>query len=251
VNQFAIPATWVAAGYGIPTVCARHGAPAQPRAKVRFISRPPTWSYILIIAGAVIFLIVVLATRKTVLAPAWPFCEKCRAMRRRLAMIGWSVASGAVLLFILAIVVAASSSSDAAGGVAALMFLLSFLAILAGAIVVGRSAWPAIAGGQVSGDGVWLQVTRPSPAFAQAGAALEAQAQAAQAAQPVQPPAYQPLPGYPQPQGYYQPPVQPGYPQQGYPQPGYAQPGYGHGQPGYGPQQGNGAAPSGFGPPPR
>jgi hypothetical protein len=243
----AIPATWVAAGYGTPTVCARHGEPAQPRAKVRFISRPPAWSYILIIIGAVIFLIVVLATRKTVTAPAWPFCEKCRAMRSRLAMIGWSVAGAAVLLFILAIAVAASSSSDAVGGIAALMFLLSFLAILAGGVVVGRSAWPAIAGGQVSGDGVWLQVTRPSPAFAQAGAALQAQAQAAQAVQAAQPPAYQQLPGYPQqqaypqPQGYYQPPVQPGY----------GQPGYGYAQPGYGPRQGNGATPSGFGPPPQ
>src|SRR5262249_37873116 len=84
-----IPAGWVEAGYGVPDVCARHGEPAAERPGLGIISRPPQWSYILILLGFLIFLIVVLAMRRKVTAPAWPFCAQCVQRRKRFLLVGW------------------------------------------------------------------------------------------------------------------------------------------------------------------
>jgi hypothetical protein len=48
-----------AAGQGVPDVCVRHGEPAVEHRKVRIFSRAPAWSYLLIFAGVLVFVIVV------------------------------------------------------------------------------------------------------------------------------------------------------------------------------------------------
>jgi hypothetical protein len=202
VNPAQIPSSWVAAGYGVPDVCSRHGQPAVERKKVTIISRPPAWSYFLILAGVIIFAIVAMAIRKTVKAPAWPFCEQCRRLRSRLLGIGFGILALAVLGFVGSTVLA---SSEDTAGVGVLGVLLAFLALVASMIVLGRSTAQSIANAQVTQDGNWVLLTNASPAFA--GRVSSAMANA-QAGRQQQPPA-----GYPQ----------GGYPQGGYPQGGYLQ----------------------------
>src|SRR5262249_22509319 len=80
---------WVFAGYGVPRVCARHGEPAVG-VKTLFRSRTPGWAYALLALGVLPFLIAVHATRKSMLAPSWPFCARCKALRTRNLVLGWS-----------------------------------------------------------------------------------------------------------------------------------------------------------------
>jgi hypothetical protein len=162
-----IPANWVAAGYGVPDVCSRHGEPALDRKRVRFISRPPQWSYVLIVFGALIFVIVAAAMRKTVWAPAWPFCARCREYRKRMAGIGLGIVGLSVVMFVGSIAIgSANSDSDTAGSLAAFGVLLAIVAFIAGLAVAVRAASPAVAGGQVSQDGAWLLLPRAHEEFA-------------------------------------------------------------------------------------
>ncbi len=205
-----LPANWVAAGYGVPDVCARHGEPAQERKRVRFVSKPPQWAYVLILLGAIVYLIVVSSLRKTVIAPAWPFCVRCREFRNRMLAIGLGVLALGIVLFIGSIALA--SSSDAAGPIPALGVFVGLILLIAGIVVAGQASAPVVAGGQVSQDGAWLLLRRAHAGFAQL-------AQVAQSApQPVSQPPYgggyagygQPVPaqygGYPQPAPAPQPP---------------------------------------------
>lgn len=183
-----LPAGWVAAGYGIPDVCARHGElPVQQR-KLQIISRPPPWSYVLILLGAIIFLIVVLVTRKTVKAPHWPFCARCKQQRGRLLAIGLTVIGLAAVAVVGAIALIGSVGSDSAAP--GLVLLGAFVLLLAGIVVAARSAPVAVAGAQVSRDGAWILVERAHPHFAHRAAVLQHQAAQHQAAQHQQPYGY-------------------------------------------------------------
>ena len=212
-----IPANWVAAGHGVPDVCSRHGEPAVDRRRVRFISRPPQWAYILIIFGAIVFVIVAAAMRKTVWAPAWPFCARCREYRKRMAGIGLGIVGLAVVMFIGSIAIgSANSDSDTAGSLAAFGVLLSIFALIAGLAVAVRAAAPAVAGGQVSPAPLLPVVKRAGYGQQPAGygqqPAAHQPAQYAQPAQYGQPAQYAQPAQYGQPAGYGQ---QPGYPQPG------------------------------------
>src|SRR2546421_475849 len=179
-----IPANWVAAGHGVPDVCSRHGEPAQDRKRVRFISKPPQWSYVLIVVGLIVFVIVAAALRKSVWAPAWPFCPRCREYRKKMVSIGLAIVGLAIVMFIGAIVVGSSNpSSDTAGSLAALGVLFAIFAFIAGLAVAVRAAPPAVAGGQVSQDGAWLLLPRAHEEFARRVQAAQSGAQQ-QAAQP-------------------------------------------------------------------
>jgi hypothetical protein len=186
-------------------VCSRHGNPAATYRKGQFNSRPPVWAYPLVVFGAVIFLVVVLATRKSVSAPRWPFCPACAKQRRTLLSSGLGMVGAAVLFFLLGIVIA-SNSSD--GGAGPLLIFLALLLLIVGAVVAGLGGWSAIAGAQVSRDGQWVVVPRASEVFAHQVGQMHS------SARPVAPPPGYPLPAQPQ----------PGYAQPGYAQPGYAQP---------------------------
>jgi hypothetical protein len=250
MSETQIPAVLVASGYGVPEVCSRHGEVALDRRRTRFISRPPQWSYVLVLAGLVVWLVVVVALRKTVVAAAWPFCARCRALRTRLLTIGLATVAVGIVAVVGSIALTASDPSghSAAAQAGPFGLLVGLVVLLVGAAVAGRGGTPAIANAFVSGDGRWLGVRKAHPAFAERVRALVA---AAPPPTPYPPaygyapqfagfggaPGYQPQPGYPAQAGYPGYPPQPGY----QPQPGYpAQAGY----PGYPPQHGYPAPPA-------
>jgi hypothetical protein len=149
-----IPAQWVSAGQGLPDVCVRHGLPATERRRIRLISRAPGWAIPLILFGAVIYLIVVMAMRKIVIAPAWPFCGQCQQDRARLQRIGLVLLGVGVLGLIGSIAALGPLHADIGG----LGILLSIFLLLAVLVVLGQSSWVRATRAQVSGDGQWVQV---------------------------------------------------------------------------------------------
>jgi hypothetical protein len=178
VNATQIPAGWAAAGYGVPDVCARHGEPAVQRRKVSFSTRPPGWSYVLILVGVLLFVIVAVAMRKTVVAPAWPFCARCTELRSRRLKTGLGLLGAAVVVLIGSIAAAAVVTSDDTVGATILIVgdLLFLAGLVAGLIVVGQSSWRAVATGVLSPDGLWVGVLSPSQAFGERVAAALARA---------------------------------------------------------------------------
>ncbi|MBU2666964.1 hypothetical protein KOI35_25975 [Actinoplanes bogorensis] len=172
-----IPANFVSSGWGIPTVCAKHGEPAVPAAsqkKVQFISKPPAWSYALILLGALPFLIVVLVTRKTVVASAWPFCAQCDAARKRGLFITLGLVAAAIVAFLLI-----GAVSDSLG---ALMALLGLFLLMAGLIFGLRTANRALlAGGNTTADGFFVEFPKAHETFAAQANAAQQQAAAQQA----------------------------------------------------------------------
>ncbi|MGI5237428.1 hypothetical protein [Dactylosporangium sp. CA-139066] len=220
--RLTVPAGQVAAGQ-LPQICPRHGEQPIEMKRVRLVSKPPPWSYALILGGGILFAIVVSAVRKRVDAPAWPWCAQCKAARQRNALIGLGVLALGILLFIIGV-----GMGDDGGFLA----LIGFFAFIAGLIVALRSNPQVVTTASVSQDGNFVEIVKGDERFAQA---LQQFGQPAAPAQqpgmwgygtaPQQPLPYQPQPqGYPQ-QGYAQPQPQ-GYPQQGYAQPqpqGYPQ----------------------------
>src|SRR5690349_25152485 len=102
----------------MPDVCARHGEPAVERRKVSFSTRPPAWSYVLILVGVLRFLIVAFAMRKTVVVPSWPFCARCRELRSRRLKTGLGLLSSAVAALTGSTVAAGTVRSGARAGAA-------------------------------------------------------------------------------------------------------------------------------------
>jgi hypothetical protein len=171
VTEARLPASWVAAGYGVPGCCTRHGEPAtQPRATA-LISRPPGWTYALLLAGALPFLIAVMVLRKTVTSPAWPFCARCVALRKTLLLRGLGTLGLAAAVFVLGIALA-SAGSDVA---VVFVVLLAAVLVITGIVVTTRSAAPLLARAVVSGDGQWVVVREADERFAaEAGQAVAA-----------------------------------------------------------------------------
>jgi hypothetical protein len=161
MDEVSLSAGQVAGGQ-VPPVCARHGQPAVMTRKLRLISKPPTWAAFLIILGALPYLIAVLATRKTVNAPQWPFCDRCKSERTRTLGIGVGVVGLGFLLFVIGI---ATTDSDSAVG--PLLLLAGFLGLMVGLIVAVRSGWVVQSRAMVSRDGNAVTVRKPAEAFVQ------------------------------------------------------------------------------------
>lgn len=209
-----LPANWVAAGYGVPQVCSRHGEPAV-REPVGLQSRPPGWSYGLLLLGALPFLIVLLATRKTVAAPSWPFCARCKALRIRLLVIGPLAAVGGCAVTVVGAGVAGGHGQGRVIG--APLIVLGVLVMVTGVVGAVLSGSGPLARAQVTRDGAWVEVLKPERRFAEQAAAFLQQAgvmpgagQQVRAPQfyapyPIQPngqPVYPPQPYQAQPYGY-------------------------------------------------
>jgi len=154
-----IPAAQVAAGH-LPQVCAKHGQPATGTKSVKIISKPPAWAAVLIIVGVLPYLIVVMLLRKTVPAPAWPWCEQCTAERKTRLSVGFGVLALGLLLFAGAVALNNDTS--------ALLGLVGFVALLAGIIVAARGATLPITGAFASKDGQFVEVPKGSDHFAMA-----------------------------------------------------------------------------------
>ncbi|HTJ35601.1 MAG TPA: hypothetical protein VL738_20465 [Dactylosporangium sp.] len=206
-----VPAGQVAAGQ-LPHVCPRHGEQAIEMKKVRLISKPPGWTILLIFLAVIVYVIVVSAIRKKVQAPAWPWCEQCKAARSRNLGIGLGVLGLGVLLFIVGV----AMGED--GG--ALLFL-GFVGLLIGLIVALRANPQVISSAFVSQDGAFVDITKGDERFARAlqgggqpAVPQQQQGQWGYGAAPQQPVQYQQQPaGYQPPQQQQYPPQQQGYTQ--------------------------------------
>lgn len=157
-----LPTHMVVSGVGVPSVCTRHGDPAVDRPKTIFQSRPPAWSYLLILIGALPFVVVVMVLRKTVTAPGWPLCARCRGRRRALRL----VAGALFLLTVLSFAVALTSSGNNAL-VGATIFV-GFVTFLASVVALNLAAEGVLVRGAVTHDGHSVRLRNVSPAFARA-----------------------------------------------------------------------------------
>src|SRR5690348_1719842 len=210
LRMLSIPAAQVTAGH-LPHICARHGEPPVAMRRIRFISKPPPWAPFLILAGGIVYLIVVTSLRKKIEAPAWAWCAQCKAQRSRMLGIGLGVLGLGLVL-----IVAGLATIDNSAG--PLLFLVGLVGLLAGAVVAARSSFQAISTAYVSQDGNFLEVHKEDQRFVQAlrpGLAPPQQAWGYGAPQ-----------AQPQPQWGYGAPPQP-QPQWGPQQPAPQQPGYG------------------------
>jgi hypothetical protein len=163
-----VPAAVVATGNGMPACCTKHGQLRTLAKKLQLISRPPGWSYALLLLGALPFLIVTMIMRKTVTAPAWPFCDDCVSARKKGVGIGLGVIALGLLSFAVPVAVAPDSSASG------LFVLLAFVLLFAGLIVAARSGWRFQSGAEVSADGTYVQVRKAHPNFAQFSPAASA-----------------------------------------------------------------------------
>jgi hypothetical protein len=200
----SVPAQWAATGYGLPGVCARHGEPATQRVNTRFVSRAPAWAIPFILLGALPYLIVVMAVRKTVNAQNWPYCAQCQAQRQRNLIIG---VGGLVLSIVILCTGTSLTDNDSTSALAGLMILVGAVLFFVALIFTARSSRQFIAGAVVTRDGLYVELKNADPRFS-----AQIQAAATQSGMPNT--------GYQVPPGY----AQPGYPQQAYPPPGYPAP---------------------------
>jgi hypothetical protein len=154
-----LPAAQVAAGAGhLPPVCPRHGEPATEQRSVKLVSKPPAWAAIFILGGGILYLIIVLAVRKTVKAPAWPWCATCTAQRKKLFAIGLPLLAVGVLCFAGGIAANSDSTSP-------VLVLFGIVALLVGTVVAGRGGQVPMTGAMVSTDGQYVEVKKGSDRF--------------------------------------------------------------------------------------
>jgi hypothetical protein len=169
-----VPANFVAAGWGTPTVCARHGEPAVVSKRIRFVSHTSAW---LILLGVLIYFVVVAATRKSVWSPAWPFCTRCEKERTTKLAAGWgSLLAGAALWV--------ASTQLLPRGAAPIGALIGLVLFVGGAMVAGRGGRYAIAGGVVTDDGRAVRFPRAHETFATQATTAQQAAAHHYAAQP-------------------------------------------------------------------
>jgi hypothetical protein len=154
----AIPAPLVAAGAGLPRVCARHGEPATRHRRVLFRSATPWWVYLLLPLGLLPFAIVAVVLQKQVKAPAWPLCPRCGRLRGRRAVAGVGC-----LLAVVAVVALAGVVPSEYAVVAVLVFLTL---LVLGLVLIAQAGWAWIAGGTTARDGATVEFQHAHPAFA-------------------------------------------------------------------------------------
>jgi hypothetical protein len=157
-----LPAAAVAAGVA-PDRCCRHGQRAVVTRRTTFQSRLPWWTYLTILPGLLVFILVATLVRKTVKAPAWPYCRTCMAQRRRDLTAMW----GAIALVLPAMMgvgwVGGLLSTDL-GWVGLALMVLVVVGLPVAAVVFGvRGSLERISAAQVSADGQLVSV--PEAAF--------------------------------------------------------------------------------------
>jgi hypothetical protein len=167
-DSVVVDARAVAAGFA-PASCVAHRRTGST-VTVSFVSRTPWWVYLTFFAGVIVFLILALVLRKTVVAPAWPICDECRRDRRKHLVLAWA----ALALWIPAMWAAGAVGFDVLPeGVDLLVFVLAFLLPLMAALVLAaRASYATQLKGVVSADG--LVVTFPAATFERADGGQEA-----------------------------------------------------------------------------
>jgi hypothetical protein len=152
-------AVLVRSGSGIPDVCSRHGLPATRRSRMVIESSPPGWTYATIPAGLLIFGILRAIMRKAIVAPAWPFCDRCRR-RRGIAI---AIASTIVAAGLATMVVGFQSSNVDVGFT---RFFVGLVIAMVGYIGFHWATPASIAGARLTRDGQQVTLKRASAAFA-------------------------------------------------------------------------------------
>jgi hypothetical protein len=141
-------------------VCTRHGQPATRFDRVLFRSRPPYWSYLLLLSGIIPFLIVVVIFQRRIHSPGWPFCRDCGRLRLVRILGG----AGLVLLAIVSVIgfAAAAPESDAA---AVAGFTLFAVLLVGGLTLISVAGRPAVARGYALPDGAAVRIKNPDRRF--------------------------------------------------------------------------------------
>jgi hypothetical protein len=149
-----VPAHWVGQSY-LPPICARHGSPATSFRQAKFYTKAPPWTYVFILIGLLIFVIVTLAIRTTVPCRL-PTCSQCSVDRRRFI-------AGVLSMWLataLAIGLGIQIGSDA-------LVILGFLAIVFDLIACFTGDYFRV-GGHVSQDRAWVNLKGVHDNFAAA-----------------------------------------------------------------------------------
>lgn len=162
-TQFHVPASMAVIPQMLPPCCARHGAPAAVWKPVTFESRPPSWVYLTLILGWLPPLIILMAMRRQVRVPAWPFCPQCIHRHRQRLLLALALSATCLGASIVALVIAAGSDYEV---VAVVGFLSAILGTPLIGLAVGSSAsWRSIADGFASRDGMLIVFPRLSRVF--------------------------------------------------------------------------------------
>jgi hypothetical protein len=149
-----LPAQMAVSGAALPDLCQRHGQPAFKRVKARFVSPLPAWTYLLLLAGFLPFVIVAEVTRKRIDALAWPVCLSCQQVRRR----NLAVAGGLAVAMLGALFLGS-----------AVVVLVAETALFVGLVIVlSRLQWNVIAAADVTGDGIALRLRQPFSGYERA-----------------------------------------------------------------------------------
>jgi len=156
-----LPTPMLMSGQGIPARCVLHGEPANATRKVRFLSKPPLWIYLLLLLSIGIAIIVMLVIRKRVTAPRWPFCARCLVRRRNCLVAMWACLAATPLCF-----VGANLSSDATGPSATWLLLVGVLVLPLAALMLGQySRWNVLAAGICDSTATSVHFRKPADAF--------------------------------------------------------------------------------------
>ena len=151
-GKAVVPAVYVTGGW-VPDTCTRHDRPAAGTRKVTFVSKTPAWTYLLLLLGILMFVIVASVMSKKATSPAWPLCEDCLATRRRNMALVWIGILGIVPLLVLANMLDGGHGSGVAGFLMVVALLgLPILAVTGGIL----GAWARIVGGVVTADGLYV-----------------------------------------------------------------------------------------------
>lgn len=168
-----LPATLVASGEGIPVVCSRHGREPTTVGKCRFVSRPPRWTAVLLLAGALPYLVVVIALRKKVTAPYWPLCNACDQRRRSLLLCGVGTLAASMGLFLLGallqshVIMDAPAHARTTADLGIVLLSLSALVFVTGIAIASMAGTRSLAGGVVAPDGMNVEFRNAALPFAQ------------------------------------------------------------------------------------
>jgi hypothetical protein len=128
--------------------------------RTRFSSTTPSWTYVLVLAGVIPFFIVAALLRKRVDAPAWPFCARCGADRKRRLMIGLGLVAGGIVVALLS---GGMLPHDQQG----LGVVLGLTAGIAGLGISGRAGRAGVAGGVVVSGGREVEFAQMHEVFAE------------------------------------------------------------------------------------
>jgi hypothetical protein len=153
-----LPVSRVSRGLGIPDVCSRHGEPPTRRSRMVIESRAPGWTYAAIPAGLLLFWVLRAVFRKSIVTPAWPFCDRCRR-RRALAIV---IASAIVAAGLVTMVTGfGSPDSDET----MLWFAAGLVVAMLGYVGFHWATLANVARVRLTQDGLHVVVNQPSKAF--------------------------------------------------------------------------------------